>query len=79
MHTATLEDTVKEVSYEAGRAAHRAVVEGRHAAEDLRDRAVLRVRSHPLESIAWIFAAGAIAGCLFGYVVGRPSAKAGRR
>ena len=79
MHTATFDETVREVSYEAGRAAHRAIEQGKHAAEDLKDRTALRVRSHPLESIAWMFAAGAIVGCMFGYALGRPGGKAAGR
>jgi hypothetical protein len=75
MHTATLDDTIKEVSFEASRAAHRALVEGRHAAEDLRDKAVLRVRQHPLEAVAWMLAAGALAGCMIGYALRRPRAR----
>jgi hypothetical protein len=74
MTTATLEEAVKEASYEAGRAAHRAVVEGRHAVEDLRDTTIVRVRKHPLESLGWTFAAGALVGCMVGYALGHPCA-----
>jgi ElaB/YqjD/DUF883 family membrane-anchored ribosome-binding protein len=71
MTTATVQEAVKEFSEEARRTARRAVVQGRHAAEDVLDTAELQVRKHPIETLGWTFAAGALFGCMFGYSIRR--------
>lgn len=52
------------------RKARRAIVEGRHAAEDFATDATLKIRRHPLRAVAFAAAAGATAGCLLGFVFG---------
>lgn len=53
------------------RQARRAIVDGRHAAEDFAAGAALQVRRHPLSALALAAGAGALAGCLFGFALGR--------
>ena len=76
MTTATVQEAVKEFSEDARRAARRAVVQGRHTAEDVLDTAELQVRKHPLETLGWTFAAGALIGCVVGFALRRPCQKA---
>jgi hypothetical protein len=49
----------------------RAIVRGREAAEDGVAAAALRVRRHPIRTVAAVAAASALAGCIIGFVVGR--------
>jgi ElaB/YqjD/DUF883 family membrane-anchored ribosome-binding protein len=49
----------------------RAVVAGRHAAEDAAAEATLHVRRHPLVSVGAAAAIGTVFGCLVGFAVGR--------
>lgn len=79
MAVATIEETVesvKDVVEEGLRTARRAVTQGRHAAEDLVDRTVLEVRQKPLRAMGWTFAAGALMGCTFGWMLARTCRKA---
>jgi ElaB/YqjD/DUF883 family membrane-anchored ribosome-binding protein len=62
------------------REARRAMAHGRRAAEDFVDGTTLRVRRHPLGSVALAVTAGALAGCVMGFALGweagRPPAQA---
>jgi len=58
----TLEENVRD--------ARRAIVHGRHAAEDVVAGAALEVRRHPLSALAVAAGAGALAGCLVGFALG---------
>lgn len=49
----------------------RAVVRGRHAAEDMAAGAALTVRRHPLAAMATALCAGLAAGAVAGFFVGR--------
>jgi ElaB/YqjD/DUF883 family membrane-anchored ribosome-binding protein len=49
----------------------RAVADGRHAAEDFVAEKSLLVRRHPVSAVALAAGAGAVIGCLFGFVIGR--------
>jgi len=60
-----LEENVRQV--------RRAVVHGRHAAEDLAASAALRVRRHPLGTVAAALGAGLLAGAAAGFLCGRSS------
>ena len=71
MTTATVQETVKEMTEEARRTARRAAAQGRQAAEDLLDTAQLQVRRHPIETLGWTFAAGAVLGCIAGFAMRR--------
>ena len=59
----TLDETVRQ-----GR---RAFVRGQHAAEDASVKAALKIRRNPLSAVMIAAGAGAIVGCLFGFVAGR--------
>ena len=52
------------------RQARRAILQGRHAAEDVVAGAALEVRRHPLSALALAAGAGALAGCLVGFALG---------
>ena len=52
------------------RRARQAIVEGRHAAEDLMSGTTLEVQRHPLRSLALTAGLAGMTGCLFGLVVG---------
>ena len=60
-----LEENVRQV--------RRAVVHGRHAAEDMAAGAALRVRRHPLGTVAAALGAGLLAGAVTGFLCGRCS------
>jgi ElaB/YqjD/DUF883 family membrane-anchored ribosome-binding protein len=60
-----LEENIRQV--------RRAVVHGRHAAEDLAASAALRVRRRPLGAVATALGAGLAVGALVGFLVGRPA------
>ena len=53
------------------REAKRAILDGRHAAEDFIAETALQVRRQPLHALAIAAAAGALVGCLIGFAVGR--------
>jgi ElaB/YqjD/DUF883 family membrane-anchored ribosome-binding protein len=53
------------------RSARRTIALGRRMARDAVDDASLRVRHRPLTSVALAAAAGALAGCLIGFVFGQ--------
>ena len=53
------------------RKARRAVARSRHAAEDAVTDATLSVRRHPIGAVALAAGAGALAGCVMGYMLGR--------
>ena len=53
------------------RRARRALVEARHASEDLAASAALTVRRHPFAAVGAAAAAGAIGGCLIGFAAWR--------
>lgn len=55
---------------ETVRGTRRAVTRARHAVEDTTADAVLRVRRRPLESVAAAAAAGVLAGCALGFLLG---------
>jgi ElaB/YqjD/DUF883 family membrane-anchored ribosome-binding protein len=57
------------------RGARRAMTHGRHAAEDLAAGTALQVRRRPFTAMAIVAAGGALAGCLFGFAVGRWGAR----
>jgi len=61
---------VLETVEEKARRARRAIVKGRHTAEDLVADTSLRVRRHPLRAVAAATCVGAVAGGLFGLTVG---------
>ena len=60
---ATLEKNMREAT--------RAIVEGRHAAEDVVAETVREVRRHPLRALALAAGGGAVTGGLVGFVFGR--------
>jgi ElaB/YqjD/DUF883 family membrane-anchored ribosome-binding protein len=64
-----------EEDIERGR---RVIAKGREAAEEGVATAVLRVRRHPIRSVAIVAGAGAIVGCVIGFALGRRPWKAGR-
>jgi ElaB/YqjD/DUF883 family membrane-anchored ribosome-binding protein len=64
-------DPVSESLRETMRDARRAVRQGRYDVEDFAAATALHVRREPLASIAWAAAAGALAGCLLGFALGR--------
>jgi ElaB/YqjD/DUF883 family membrane-anchored ribosome-binding protein len=49
----------------------RAVVTGRHAAEDCAAEATIQVRRHPFVSLGIAVGVGTLFGCLIGFTVGR--------
>ena len=49
----------------------RAVVAGRHAAEDYAAEATIRVRRHPFVSLGIAVGVGTLFGCLIGFTLGR--------
>lgn len=53
------------------RDAGRAILQGRHAAEGAIRDTVLSVRRHSLRALAFAAGAGALAGCLVGFTLGR--------
>lgn len=53
------------------REARQAILHGRHAAEGVIAETVLLVRRHPLRALVFAVGAGAIAGCLVGFSLGR--------
>jgi ElaB/YqjD/DUF883 family membrane-anchored ribosome-binding protein len=59
----TLEENTRE--------AKRAILHGRHAAEDFIAETALRVRRHPMSGLAIAAGAGALTGCLIGFALGR--------
>jgi ElaB/YqjD/DUF883 family membrane-anchored ribosome-binding protein len=52
------------------RDARRAIARGRRRVEDFADETTVRVRQHPLTSMAAAAGAGAVAGCLLGFALG---------
>jgi ElaB/YqjD/DUF883 family membrane-anchored ribosome-binding protein len=60
-----------EALEENAREARRAIVHGRQAAEDFVAETALQVRRHPLSAVAFAAGAGALAGCLIGFALGR--------
>lgn len=56
----------------------RAVVAGRHAAEDAAAEATIQVRRHPVMSLGVAAGIGALLGCLIGFAVARCSGARGR-
>ena len=58
------------------RKARRAAVRGRNAAQDAVADATLNVRRHPIGAVALAAGAGALAGCVMGFVLGRRSRNA---
>jgi ElaB/YqjD/DUF883 family membrane-anchored ribosome-binding protein len=62
-----LEDNVRE--------ARRAMTNGRHAVEDFVAGSTRQVRRHPLGALALAAGAGALAGCLIGFAIGRRCVK----
>lgn len=58
----TLEENVRD--------ARRAIVHGRHAAEDFATGAVLQVRRRPLGALAVAAGVGALGGCMMGFAFG---------
>jgi ElaB/YqjD/DUF883 family membrane-anchored ribosome-binding protein len=76
--TAAVKEAIKErltpaleTLEENTRDAKRAILHGRHAAEDFITETALQVRRHPLSAIAIAAAAAALAGCLIGFALGR--------
>ena len=59
----TLEENVRD--------ARRAIVHGRHAAEDVVAGAALQVRRRPLGALAIAVGVGALGGCMIGFALGR--------
>jgi hypothetical protein len=59
------------------REARRAITTGRHALEDVVEGTALQlqVRRHPLRALAVTAGAGALAGCLIGFAIGRRSVR----
>jgi ElaB/YqjD/DUF883 family membrane-anchored ribosome-binding protein len=57
------------------REARRVMAHSRRAAEDFVDETTLRVRRHPLGSVALAVAAGALAGCVMGFALGWQAAR----
>ena len=53
------------------RQVRRALVQGRHAAEDAFAEAELQVRRHPRTAVVLAIGAGALAGCVIGFAIGR--------
>ena len=49
----------------------RAVVVGRHAADDVAAEATVQVRRHPFLSLGMAVGVGTLFGCLIGFTVGR--------
>jgi ElaB/YqjD/DUF883 family membrane-anchored ribosome-binding protein len=64
---------VLETLEENARRARRAIVHGRHAAEDFVAGTALRVRWRPVMALALAAGVGALAGCLIGFALGRRS------
>jgi ElaB/YqjD/DUF883 family membrane-anchored ribosome-binding protein len=62
-----LEENVRE--------ARRAMTNGRHAVEDFVTGTGLQVRRHPLSALAVTAGAGALAGYLIGFAIGRRSVR----
>ena len=52
------------------RDARRGMAQGRRVAEDFVDETRLRVRRHPLSSMAVAVSASALAGCVVGFALG---------
>ena len=76
--TATAREAVKdrfapvlEGFEENMREARRAILHGRHAAEDFVTETALQVRRRPLLALAFAAGAGALAGCVIGFALGR--------
>jgi ElaB/YqjD/DUF883 family membrane-anchored ribosome-binding protein len=59
----TLEESVRQ--------ARRAVVQGRHAAEEFVTETTQQVKHHPIGAVAVAAGAGALAGCMLGFALGR--------
>lgn len=62
---------VFDMVQENARQVRRAVVRGRHTAEDLVAGAALQVRRHPLGAVTAAICTGLAAGALVGFFVGR--------
>jgi len=58
-----LEENVRDV--------RRAVVAGRHAAEDCAAETTLQVRRHPFMAVGLAVGIGSLVGCLVGFTLGR--------
>jgi ElaB/YqjD/DUF883 family membrane-anchored ribosome-binding protein len=76
--TTTVKEAIKdrltpalETFKENKREATRAILHGRHAAEDFIAETALQVRRHPLHALAIVAGAGTLAGCLIGFALGR--------
>lgn len=76
--TTTAKEVIKDrltpalETFEANkREAKRAILHGRHAAEDFVEETTLQVRRHPLRTLAMVAGAGTLAGCLIGFALGR--------
>jgi ElaB/YqjD/DUF883 family membrane-anchored ribosome-binding protein len=63
-------ESFEERLEEKARGARRAITHGRYAAEDIAAEATLQVRRRPLTSVILAAAAGTVAGCLVGFVLG---------
>lgn len=63
-------DTIETIEKNARRA-RRAVARGRYATADAVSGAALGVRRRPLRSLALAAGAGALAGCMMGFALGR--------
>lgn len=64
-----LEPAVESFDENVRRQTRRAIVQGRHAAEDAAAAMVVRVRRHPLRAVAFAAGAGAVIGGLAGYAL----------
>ena len=60
---AAVEENIRDV--------RRAVVAGRHAAEDCAAEATVQVRRHPFMSLGVAVGVGTFFGCVIGFTVGR--------
>ena len=60
---AALEENARDV--------RRAVVAGRHAVEDCTAETTQQVRRHPFMAVGLAVGIGSLAGCLFGFTLGR--------
>ena len=56
---------------ETMRRGRRAVIRGQHAAEDAAATAALEIRKRPLSAVMMAAGAGALAGALTGFAIGR--------
>jgi ElaB/YqjD/DUF883 family membrane-anchored ribosome-binding protein len=64
-------DPALEALEENARGVRRAVVAGRHAAEDCAAEATLQVRRHPFKAVGLAVGIGSLVGGLVGFTVGR--------